>query len=154
MTFLFFQPEYVWVSQETVTASSSVTTLTAYDLTMTTNLPDPFTMKPTETFFFEAMIYSTNPATNLEFEIGELLGDVDALHFGRPAVTFGSSFRFTKSFPADDPYNQVMYLKADKKNHKSNERSGRQTPPPHGDILQFWPHCQEAAMEADGCPQP
>ena len=94
-----------------MTASSSVTTLTAYDLTMTTNLPDPFTMKPTETFFFEAMIYSTNPATNLEFEIGELLGDVDALHFGRPAVTFGSSFRFTKSFPADDPYNQVMYLK-------------------------------------------
>ena len=142
MTFLFFQPEYVWVSQETVTASSSVTTLTAYDLTMTTNLPDPhLDMKPTETFFFEAMIYSTNPATNLEFEIGELLGDVDALHFGRPAVTFGSSFRFTKSFPADDPYNQVMYLKSDKKNHKSNERSGRQTPPPHGDILQFWPHC-------------
>ena len=102
------------MSQETVTASSSVTTLTAYDLTMTTNLPDPhLDMKPTETFFFEALIYSTNPATNLEFEIGELLGDVDALHFGRPVVTFGSSFRFTQSGPSDDPYNQVMYLKTD-----------------------------------------
>ena len=100
----------MWVSQETVTASSSVTTLTAYDLLLYTNLPDPhLDMKPTETFFLECTIYSTNPATNLEFEIGELLGDVDALHFGRPVVTFGSSFRFTQSGPSDDPYNQVVH---------------------------------------------
>ena len=91
------QPEYVWVSQETLTSSSSVETVTAYDLLMTTNIDNtsPWEMKATETFFFEAYIISTNPQTNLEFEIGELLGDVDAFHIGKPSVTFGSAFRFT-----------------------------------------------------------
>ena len=85
------------MSQETLTSSSSVNTLTAYDLLMTTNIDNtsPWEMKPTETFFFEAYIISTNPQTNLEFEIGELLGDVDAFHIGKPAVMFGSAFRFT-----------------------------------------------------------
>ena len=116
----------MWVSQETVTASSSVTTLTAYDLLLYTNLPDPhLDMKPTETFFFEATIYSTNPATNLEFEIGELLGDVDALHFGRPAVTFGSSFKFTQSGPSDDPYNQVVNSRTGVKCNNYNYQGGR-----------------------------
>ena len=91
------QPEYVWVSQETLTTSPTVETVTTYDLLMTTNIDNtsPWEMKPMETFFFEAYIISTNPQTNLEFEIGELRGDVDAFHIGKPAVTFGSAFRFT-----------------------------------------------------------
>ena len=97
------EPEYAWVSQETVTSASDVTTVTSYDLIMTTNLDSGVTkfMKPSETFFFVATIVSTNPATNLEFEISEFLGDDDSLHFGRPHVTFGSAFRFTKSWPSD-----------------------------------------------------
>ena len=94
------QPEYVWVSQETLTTSPTVETVTNYDLLMTTNIDNtsPWEMKPMETFFFEAYIVSTNPQTNLEFEIGELRGDVDAFHIGKPAVTFGSAFRFTDRY--------------------------------------------------------
>ena len=94
------QPEYVWVSQETLTTSPTVETVTTYDLLMTTNIDNtsPWEMKPMETFFFEAYIISTNPQTNLEFEIGELRGDVDAFHIGKPAVTFGSAFRFTDRY--------------------------------------------------------
>ena len=94
------QPEYVWVSQETLTTSPTVETVTTYDLLMTTNIDNtsPWEMKPMETFFFEAYIVSTNPQTNLEFEIGELRGDVDAFHIGKPAVTFGSAFRFTDRY--------------------------------------------------------
>ena len=57
---------------------------------MTTNIDavvsDPLKLKPSETFYFEAYIISTNPVTNLEFEIGEILGEPDSLHFGRPTV--------------------------------------------------------------------
>ena len=82
-------------------SSESVTALTSYDLIMTTNIDNtnPLTMKAGETFFFVATIISTNPATNLEFEISELLGDDESLSFGRPHVTFGSAFRFSKAWP-------------------------------------------------------
>ena len=85
------------MSQETLTSSSSARTVTNYDLLMTTNIDgtSPWELKPMETFFFEAYIISTNPQTNLEFEIGELLGDVDAFHIGKPFVSFGDAFRFT-----------------------------------------------------------
>ena len=88
------------MSQETLTTSPTVETVTTYDLLMTTNIDNtsPWEMKPMETFFFEAYIISTNPQTNLEFEIGELRGDVDAFHIGKPAVTFGSAFRFTDRY--------------------------------------------------------
>ena len=72
---------------------------------MTTNLDGGLSnlyMKLTETYFFEAYIISTNPVTNLEFEIGTLFGDVDALHFGIPVAMFGHGFRFTKSWPSLD----------------------------------------------------
>ena len=90
------------MSQEVVTSDANVAVRTQYDLIMTTNLDGGLSnllMKPTETYFFEAYIISTNPVTNLEFEIGTLFGDVDALHFGIPVVNFGSAFRFTKSWP-------------------------------------------------------
>ena len=88
------------MSQETLTTSASVETVATYDLLMTTNIDNtsPWELKPMETFFFEAYIVSTNPQTNLEFEIGELLGDVDAFHIGKPSVTFGSAFRFTDRY--------------------------------------------------------
>ena len=93
------------MSQEVVTSDANVAVRTQYDLIMTTNLDGGLSnllMKPTETYFFEAYIISTNPVTNLEFEIGTLFGDVDALHFGIPVVNFGSAFRFTKSWPSSD----------------------------------------------------
>ena len=90
----------MWVSQEILTSSSAVETVTTYDLLMTTNIDDtsPWDLMPKETFFFEAYIISTNPQTNLEFEVGELLGDVDAINIGKPVVTFGSAYTFTDRY--------------------------------------------------------
>lgn len=107
------QPEYAWISQETVVSSASVTALTSYDLLMTTNIDNtnPLTMMAGETKLFEAYIISTNPATNLEFEISELLGDDESLSFGRPSVKFGSAFRFSKAWPDPEEYDgRLLHL--------------------------------------------
>ena len=68
-----------------------------YDLKMTHNIPDPWTMQVDESFIIEFVITNTNPVTNLEFDIGEMLGHGDAVTFGRPAVSFGEAYRH------DDP---------------------------------------------------
>ena len=50
------------------------------------------------TFNLEIKIVNTNPVTNLEFDISEILGHQDCLSFGKPGVTFG------KAYVHDDPY--------------------------------------------------
>ena len=68
-----------------------------YDLKMTHNIPDPWSMQVDESFILEFSITNTNPVTSLEFDIGEMLGHADALTFGKPAVSFGEAYRH------DDP---------------------------------------------------
>ena len=72
-----------------------------YDLKMTHNIPDPWSMQVGESFILEFTITNTNPVTNLEFDIGEMLGHADALTFGKPAVSFGEAYRHDD--PVDTP---------------------------------------------------
>ena len=37
-------------------------------------------------------IVNTNPVTNLEFDIAEMMGFADSLSFGLPSVSFGSAY--------------------------------------------------------------
>ena len=95
--------EYAWVGQETIRSAPEAQNTIAYDLIMTTNIDaiNPLELKPTETHFFVATITSTNPVTNIEFEIAEVFGHEDAIHFGFPRVEFGEGFRFSNSWAAD-----------------------------------------------------
>ena len=72
-----------------------------YDLKMTHNVPDPWSMQVGESFILELSITNTNPVTSLEFDIGEMLGHADALTFGKPAVSFGEAYRHDD--PVDTP---------------------------------------------------
>ena len=72
-----------------------------YDLKMTHNIPDPWSMQVGESFIVELTITNTNPVTSLEFDIGEMLGHADALTFGKPAVSFGEAYRHDD--PVDTP---------------------------------------------------
>ena len=58
-------------------------------------------MQVGESFILEFTITNTNPVTNLEFDIGEMLGHADALTFGKPAVSFGEAYRHDD--PVDTP---------------------------------------------------
>ena len=58
---------------------------------------NPLELKPSQTHFFVATITSTNPVTNIEFEISEVFGHEDAIHFGFPTVEFGDAFRFSNA---------------------------------------------------------
>ena len=95
------QIEYAWVSQEEVTAKSSgfwsdsykKEPTGKYDLKIEHNIPDSFVLKAQETFNIVFEITNTNPVTHLEFDISEMLGDVDALSFGLPSVVFGEAYR-------------------------------------------------------------
>ena len=95
--------EYAWVGQETIRAAPEAQNTNSYDLTMTTNIDaiSPLELKPTETHFLVATITSTNPVTNIEFEISEIFGHEDAIHFGFPQLEFGAGFRFSNSWSAD-----------------------------------------------------
>ena len=42
--------------------------------------------------------------TNLEFDISELLGDIDAFSFGKPAVSFGEAYQHDN--PEDEGENE------------------------------------------------
>ena len=77
--------------------------LKKYDLKMTHNIPDPWTMQVDESFILEFVITNTNPVTNLEFDIGEMLGHADAVTFGKPAVSFGEAYRH------DDPVDTAEF---------------------------------------------
>ena len=100
-----FQIEYAWVSQEMLVAASDleVAPIKKYDLKMTHNIPDPWTMQVDESFIIEFVITNTNPVTNLEFDIGEMLGHGDAVTFGKPAVSFGAAYRH------DDPVDTAEF---------------------------------------------
>ena len=74
-----------------------------YDLKMTHNIPDPWSMQVGESFILEFIITNTNPVTSLEFDIGEMLGHPDALTFGKPAVSFGEAYRH------DDPIDTAEF---------------------------------------------
>jgi hypothetical protein len=88
------------VSQEQVVAKSGLwdddtkkeVPTAKYDLKISHNLVDPWTMAVQDTFNLEVNITNTNPVTNLEFDIGEMLGHLDALSFGVPSVSFGSAY--------------------------------------------------------------
>ena len=63
-----------------------------YDLKITHNFPSNWEMKQHSTFNLVIKIVNTNPVTNLEFDISEILGNQDMLSFGKPGVTFGNAY--------------------------------------------------------------
>ena len=95
--------EYAWVGQETIRSANEAQNTVAYDLIMTTNIDaiNPLELKPSQTHFFVATITTTNPVTNIEFEISEVFGHLDAIHFGYPTVEFGDAFRFSNSWSTE-----------------------------------------------------
>ena len=89
------------MSQETITSKVDVYSTTSwqkYDLKITHNFPSNWQMSEYTTFNLEIKIVNTNPVTNLEFDISEILGHQDVLSFGKPGVTFGNAYAH------DDPY--------------------------------------------------
>ena len=99
---ILHQIEYAWVSQETLIAATDLKAAPMqYDLKMSHNIPDPWSMQVGESFILEFTITNTNPVTSLEFDIGEMLGHADALTFGKPAVSFGEAYRHDD--PVDTP---------------------------------------------------
>jgi hypothetical protein len=95
------------VSQEEITSASTAADTTAYDLLMTSNIPDTPAIKEMlgdETFGLVFNITNTNPMTNLEFDISEILGDEDAFNFGKPHVKFGTAYQFS------DPISRLVHL--------------------------------------------
>ena len=103
-----FQIEYAWVSQEEITSSVTASDTTSYDLLLTTNIPDSFWVKSESTRGLEFTITNTNPMTNLEFDISEMLGHVDAFHFGKPIVKFGAAYQFSDTEPS--PNGRLIHL--------------------------------------------
>ena len=102
-----YQIEYAWVSQEEITSSTKAADPTSYDLLITTNIDQTnnvMWMKSESTFGLELNITNTNPMTNLEFDISESKGHVDAFHFGKPVVEFGEAYQFS------DPENRLIHL--------------------------------------------
>ena len=61
-------------------------------------------VKSQETVAFVFNITNTNPMTNLEFEISDVGGDVDAFHFGIPVVKFGAAYKFS------DPEKRIIHM--------------------------------------------
>ena len=95
------------MSQEEITSASTAAETTAYDLLMTSNIPDKPAIKEMlrqETFGLVFNITNTNPMTNLEFDISEILGDEDAFNFGKPHVKFGPAYQFS------DPNGRLVHL--------------------------------------------
>jgi hypothetical protein len=74
---------------------------------MTSNIPDTPDVKEMlseQTFGLVLNITNTNPMTNLEFDISEILGHDDAIHFGKPDVKFGPAYQFS------DPNGRLVHL--------------------------------------------
>jgi hypothetical protein len=94
--------EFAWVSQEEVITKSGFwesgptedVPTGKYDLKISHNLPSPWSMAVHDTFNLVVNITNTNPVTNLEFDIEEMLGHVDAISFGMPHVAFGSAYQY------------------------------------------------------------
>lgn len=82
-----------------------------YDLKLEHNIPNPFTLKAQETFNIVLEIMNTNPATHLEFDISEMLGDADALSFGIPSVVFGEAYRHDEI--KESPYSEGKLILID-----------------------------------------
>ena len=105
------QIEYAWVSQETLIAASDLESAPMqYDLKMTHNIPDPWSMQVGESFVLEFTITNTNPVTSLEFDIGEMLGHPDSLTFGRPAVSFGNAYRHDDPIETAEDEGKLIHL--------------------------------------------
>ena len=105
------QIEYAWVSQETLIAASDLESAPMqYDLKMTHNIPDPWSMQVGESFVLEFTITNTNPVTSLEFDIGEMLGHPDSLTFGRPAVSFGNAYRHDDPIETAEVEGKLIHL--------------------------------------------
>ena len=82
-----------------------------YDLKIEHNIPDSFVLKAQETFNVVFEITNTNPVTHLEFDISEMLGDVDALSFGIPSVVFGEAYRHDNI--EETPYSEGKLIHLD-----------------------------------------
>ena len=78
-----------------------------YDLLLSTNIPDSpemMVIKSDQTIGLVFNITSTNPMTNMEFEISEIEGHVDAFHFGTPVVHFGAAYEFS------NPQERILHM--------------------------------------------
>ena len=71
-----FKFDYVWVSHDEIISHGNAASSYTYDLKMTSNLPADVTIKTKETFGLVFTIISTNPMTNMEFEIAETNNEV------------------------------------------------------------------------------
>ena len=57
------------------------------------NLPDPWHLAVHDTFHLVLNITNTYPVTNLEFDVGEVLGEGEVVALGRPVVEVGAAYR-------------------------------------------------------------
>ena len=60
---------------------------------MAHNLPDPWHLAVHDTFHLVLTITNTYPVTNLEFDVGEMLGEGEVVALGRPVVEVGAAYR-------------------------------------------------------------
>jgi hypothetical protein len=142
------------VAQEEVTSKSGFWTDNAryyptakYDLKITHNIPDNAVLKVQDTINVEIKIINTNPVTNLEFDISEILGDLDAISFGKPSVVFGDAYRHDETLDSGEQEGKLVHLEPVRSSSGLMQSWSRAIYPPSRS------HRAEAALEDPGTPQ-